>query len=33
MNNFFSDVVKELDIDRGLHTEPMRSYNKGHNEV
>ena len=23
MNNFFSDVVKELDIDRGLHTESM----------
>ena len=21
--NLFSDVVKELDIDRGLHTEPM----------
>ena len=23
MNNFFSDVVKELDIARSLHTEPM----------
>ena len=23
MNNFFSDVVKDLDIDGGLHTEPM----------
>ena len=23
MNNFFSDIVKELDIDRCLHTEPV----------